>query len=91
MSDVMAGTLTRARRGQSDAGSRELVEGPPGAGLGGPVRGYVGFGETSPSPLRRREAPSGTAVVVVDFGARIEVGAGGPTVVHAESSERSRS
>ena len=63
-----------------------MAEASPGRGLEGLVRGYVGFVETSAVPLRRREPPSGTAVLIVNFVVPLEVGAPGrPTKVHADS------
>ena len=82
----MAGRPTRVRRRRSETGAWELAEAPPAPGLAGLVRGYAGFVETSAVPLRRRETPSGTSVLIVNFGAPLEVGAPGrPTVLHAES------
>ena len=43
--------------------------------LAGLVRGYTGFVERSAVPLRRREVPSPTAVMIVNFGAPLEVAA----------------
>jgi AraC-like DNA-binding protein len=76
---------TRVRRRRSEDGAWELAEAPPGSQLEGLVRGYVGFVETSATPLRRREVPSATGVLVVSFGVPLEVGApGGPAAAHAE-------
>jgi AraC-like DNA-binding protein len=75
----------RTRRGQSDAGSWELVEGRPAALLQGLVAGYVGFVEASATTLRRREPPSGTPVLVINFGVPLELAAPGrATAAHAE-------
>lgn len=69
----------------SEDGGWELAEAPPAPHLRAFVRGYVGFVETSATPLRRREAPSGTCVLVVNLGVPLEVGAPGrPAVAHAE-------
>ncbi len=76
----------RTRRGASEAGSWELAESPPGPGLEGLVRGYVGFVESSPAPLRRREAPSATTALIVNLGAPIEVGAPGRATVSLADS-----
>jgi AraC-like DNA-binding protein len=77
---------TRVRRQRSETGGWELAEASPGSELAGLVRGYVGFVETSATPLRRREAPSGTCVLIVNFGVPLAVGAPGrPTVAHAGS------
>jgi AraC-like DNA-binding protein len=82
----MAERATRIRGQRSEVGGWELAEAPPAARLAGLVRRYVGFVETSATPLRRREPPSGTAVLIVNFGASLEVGAPGrPAVVHAGS------
>jgi AraC-like DNA-binding protein len=77
---------TRVRRQHAPLGGWELAEAPPAPALAGLVRGYVGFVETSAIPLRRLEAPSGHPVLIVNFGAPLEVGAPGrPTMVHADS------
>jgi hypothetical protein len=63
-----------------------MAEAPPAPELEGFVRGYVGFVERSSAPLRRLEAPSGTAVLIVNFGDAFEVGAPGrPVTMHAGS------
>jgi AraC-like DNA-binding protein len=81
----MVGRPTRVRRQCSEDGEWELAEAPPGPQLEGLVRGYVGFVETSVTPLRRREVPSGTCVLIVNFGVPLEVGVPGrPTTAHAE-------
>jgi AraC-like DNA-binding protein len=67
----------RVRRRGSEDGDWELAEAPPTAPLAGLVRRYVGFIETAEATLRRREPPSGTAVLIVNFGAPLEVGAPG--------------
>ena len=82
----MAHGPTRVRRRRSETGAWELAEAPPAPGLERLVRGYVGFVETSTGPLCRRETPSGTAVLIVNFGVPLEVGAPSrPTVAHADS------
>lgn len=71
---------------RSDMGSWELAEASPAPELTGVVRRYVGFVETAVAPLRRREPPSATPVLIVNFGAPLEVSAPGrPTVAHADS------
>jgi AraC-like DNA-binding protein len=66
-------------------GGWELAEAPPGATLQGLVRRYVGFVETVVTPLRRREVPSGSCVLIVNFGVPLEVGVPGrPAAAHAE-------
>jgi AraC-like DNA-binding protein len=82
----MASTPTRVRRRRSESGAWELAEAAPAPELRELVRGYVGFVETSAAPLRRREAPSGTAVMILNFGVPLEVGAPSrPTIAHAGS------
>jgi AraC-like DNA-binding protein len=82
----MAPPTTRVRRRGSDDGSWELAEAAPAAPLAELVRGYVGFVETASATLRRREPPSGTAVLIVNFGVPLEVGAPGRTSrSHADS------
>jgi len=82
----MARGPTRVRREHSETGAWELAAAPPAPELRELVRGYVGFVETSPDPLRRREAPSGTAVMILNFGVPLEVGAPNrPTIAHAGS------
>ena len=81
----MAGRPTRVRRQRLEDGGWELAEAPPAPRLEGLVRGYVGFVESSVTPLRRREVPSGTGVLIVNFGVPLEVGvAGRPSTAHAE-------
>jgi AraC-like DNA-binding protein len=82
----MAARPTRVRRRRSEAGAWEFAEALPAPALEGIVDGYTGFVETSASPLRRSEPPSARAVMIVNFGAPLEVGAPGrPTVAHADS------
>jgi AraC-like DNA-binding protein len=82
----MAARPSRVRRQLSHSGAWELAEAPPAPSLEGLVRGYVGFVETSAAPLRRREPPSGTCVLIVNFGVPLEVGAPGrPTVLYVDS------
>jgi len=82
----MARAPTRVRQQRSETGAWELAEAPPAPELRELVRGYVGFAETSPAPLRRREAPSGTAVMILNFGVPLEVGAPNrPTIAHSDS------
>lgn len=82
----MVGSPTRVRRRHSDAGGWELAEAPAAPTLTGLVRGYAGFVETSATPLRRREPPSGTPVLIVNFGTPLEVGAPGRrTIAHTGS------
>jgi AraC-like DNA-binding protein len=59
-----------------------MSKAPPAPGLAGIVRGYTGFVERSATPLRRREVPSPTTVLIVNFGVPLDVAAPG---VHAES------
>jgi AraC-like DNA-binding protein len=82
----MVGRPTRVRRRRSETGAWELAEAPPAPGLAGLVRRYAGFVETSPVPLRRRETPSGTPVLIVNFGVPLVIRAPRrPTVVHTDS------
>jgi len=78
----MAARPTRVRRSSATDGGWEMAEAPPAPRLAGLVRGYTGFVERSMVPLRRREVPSPTAVMIVNFGAPLEVEAPG---VRAES------
>ena len=52
----------------------------------GLVRGYTGFVEWSAKPVRRLEAPSGTAVLIVNFGVPFEVAAPGTAPVDLAGS-----
>lgn len=71
---------------RSEAGDWELVTAAPAPALRGLVRGYSGFVEESPRPLRRRELPTSTPVLIVNFGAPFEVGIpGGTASAHGES------
>jgi AraC-like DNA-binding protein len=82
----MVGGRTRIRTGASEGGGWELAEAAPGPGLAGVVRGYVGFVETAKRTLRRREPPSATAVLIINFGVPLEVGAPGrPATAHRGS------
>jgi hypothetical protein len=64
-------------------GARRGTGGAHATGLG---RGYAGFVETSAAPLRRREPPSGTPVLIVNLGTPLEVGAPGRrTIAHTGS------
>jgi AraC-like DNA-binding protein len=77
---------TRVRRQRSESGDWELADAPPRPALTGLVRGYVGFVETASGTLRRREPPSGTAVLIVNFGVPFEIGAPGRVTVHEVDS-----
>jgi AraC-like DNA-binding protein len=82
----MVARPTRVRRRSSGTGAWELAEASPAPGLEVLVRGYVGFSETSVAPLRRRETPSGTPVLIVNLGVPLEVWAPGRArVAHADS------
>lgn len=63
-----------------------MAEAEPAPELQGLVKGYTGFVERSAVPLRRLEPPSGTAVLIVSFGAPFEVGAPGRAVVEHDAS-----
>jgi AraC-like DNA-binding protein len=54
-----------------------MADAPPAPELAGLVRSYTGFVESAVRPLRRLEPPSGTAVLIVSFGAPFAVGAPG--------------
>lgn len=80
------GRETRVRRSSSAEGGWELAEAPPAPALAGLVRRYVGFVERAHAEVRRLEAPSSTAVLIVNFGVPLTVaGAEGRAEVHAES------
>lgn len=66
---------TRVRRQSSEYGDWELAEAPPAPQLAGLVRKYVGFVERATGTLRRREPPSSTVVMVLNFGVPFEVAA----------------
>jgi AraC-like DNA-binding protein len=44
------------------------IQGAPAPGLRGWISSYYGFGESSPTPLRRREGPGRDVVLIVSFG-----------------------
>jgi AraC-like DNA-binding protein len=80
--------MARARLTTSIAEHGEwlMADAPPAPELAGLVRGYTGFVERSDAPLRRLEPPSGTAVLIVSFGAPFDVSAPGrPVTTHGES------
>lgn len=64
---------TIVTRHRSALGSWEMAARPPGPGLQGLVRGYTGYVERTPAPLRRRELPSGDVVLIVSFGPQIRL------------------
>lgn len=72
---------TRGAHQRSEAGGWELVTAAPAPALRGVVRGYSGFVEASPRPLRRRELPTSTPVLIVNFGAPFEIGVPGDAAV----------
>lgn len=56
-------------RNESELGRWELAEGDPAPALRPYLsRPYVGFAEQRPGPMRRLEVPSGSIVLVVNFG-----------------------
>jgi AraC-like DNA-binding protein len=56
-------------RNESELGRWELAEGEPAPALRPYLsRPYMGFAEQRPGPMRRREVPSGSIVLVVNFG-----------------------
>lgn len=57
----------------ADFGSWELVKRMPDPRLGTHVRDYCGYVEHGPTPLARRELPSGEVVLVLGFGPSIRV------------------
>jgi AraC-like DNA-binding protein len=69
----MAVRASRVERARSEGGAWELANAEPAPALRGLVRGYTGFVECSPVPLRRRELPSGNAVLIVNLGSPIGV------------------
>jgi AraC-like DNA-binding protein len=81
----MVNRPTRVRRERGEDGRWELAKAAAAPQLQSLVRGYVGFVETSVAPLRRRELPSGTGVLIVNFGVPLEVGLPGSVgTTHAE-------
>jgi AraC-like DNA-binding protein len=59
----------RVLRNESELGRWELAEGEPAPALRPYLsRPYMGFAEQRPGPMRRREVPSGSIVLVVNFG-----------------------
>jgi AraC-like DNA-binding protein len=59
----------------------EYVSARPHPALADLVRGYTGYREFSPEPLRRREAPNGGCTMVLSLGPRIRLfGPAGPDV-----------
>jgi len=82
----MAHAATRVRTRRSDVGAWEMAEAPPAPQLAGLVRSYTGFVERAAQPLRRLEASSPTPVLILNFGAPLEVSAPGRTArVHTDS------
>ncbi|HXV56495.1 MAG TPA: helix-turn-helix domain-containing protein [Gaiellaceae bacterium] len=63
----------RVERHESPLGAWELHSRRPHPRLEGDVRGYTGYVERGPRPLRRREVPFGGVVVVVSFGPEIRL------------------
>jgi AraC-like DNA-binding protein len=49
----------------------------PVARLSGQVRGYIGYVEATPAPLRRREVASAEITLILSFGAPIAIGGSG--------------
>ncbi len=59
----------------------EFVPGRPHPALRGLVRGYTGYSESSAGVVRRRQAPTGVAPLIAEFGPPIRLyGPAGPTV-----------
>jgi AraC-like DNA-binding protein len=80
--------MARARltTGIAEQGEWLMADAPPVPELAGLVRGYIGFIERSDAALRRLEPPSGTAVLIISFGAPFDVSAPGRAVTtHDES------
>ena len=61
------------QRHESDLGRWELVRRGPAAGLGNVVRGYCGYEEHSPGPMRRREVPQDQVTLILGFGPTLRV------------------
>jgi AraC-like DNA-binding protein len=65
----MAARPLRVLRNESELGRWELAEGEPAPALRPYLRGpYEGFVEHRPGPMRRREVPNGSIVLVFNFG-----------------------
>jgi AraC-like DNA-binding protein len=81
--------MARSRRGdyrRSEAGDWEYIAAEPAPELRELVRGYAGFVETSPRPMRRRELPGPYVPLIISFGAPYEVGVPGERpVFHRDS------
>ncbi len=58
----------QAKRRSAPDGGWELISGHPQSRLRPAVRGYEGYVESMPHPLRRRELPSTSIVLIVNFG-----------------------
>jgi AraC-like DNA-binding protein len=69
----LPGRPNQISRHSSALGSWELAYAPPGPALRGVVQRYCGYVESTPAPLRRREAATGTVTVILSFGPRIRV------------------
>jgi AraC-like DNA-binding protein len=57
----------------SPLGRWEMASRDPDARLRGHVRDYLGYVETTPGPLRRREVPSADITLIISFGPAIAV------------------
>lgn len=55
------------QRHASELGSWEMVNARPHAALAGVARGYTGYRENTPGPLRRREVPRAAVTVILSF------------------------
>lgn len=58
----------QAERRSAPDGGWELISGHPQSRLRPAVRGYEGYVESMPHPMRRRELPSTNIVLIVNFG-----------------------
>lgn len=67
------GKADRVSRRFDSAGAWEMASAPPPPSLRGLVHEYVGFVETSATPLRRRETPSSLVTLIINLGTPLSV------------------
>jgi AraC-like DNA-binding protein len=65
--------LVKVVRHASPIGRWEFAFGDPDPRLGGCVRGYCGYDETTPGPMRRRELPTSRVVLILDLGPTLRI------------------
>jgi AraC-like DNA-binding protein len=65
--------LVKVVRHASPLGRWEFAFGDPDPRLGDTVRGYCGYDETTPGPMRRREMPTSRVVLILDLGPTLRI------------------